>query len=316
MSDQENLNHEDEDLIEFAIEGDADADDVEVKVVDDAPKEDQGKELLPQDKEEGDEPTPEEMASYSEKVQKRIKDATFRFHDQRRKKEQAERERDEALRFAQAQLERAQQYESAVYQYEAGFVDQAKNRVDVELAQAQAELKAAFEVGDPDKMADAQAKIAKLAVAQDQYGRFQPREVQPQQYQPVHQPQVQPRDDDAERFIQWREKNPWFDQDEQLQAFAMGVHTKIVGSNPEAVGSDEYYREVERQVKAAFPQKFAQGNTQERNPRTSPVAGVSRTSGDVKARKTITLTAAQMTLCRRLGITPQDYVKQLAKTGE
>jgi len=159
---------ENEDEFDIVEEG---QEEPEIKVVDTVPEQDKGKSLLPADKEDLDEPDEDEIKSYSEKVQKRIKDATFRFHDQRRKREAAERETAEATKFANAQLEKARQLEAALYQYEAGYVDASKSRVDVELAQAQAAMKAAFDVGDADKMAEAQAKIARLERERDQLTR-------------------------------------------------------------------------------------------------------------------------------------------------
>jgi hypothetical protein len=298
---------------EFEIVADGDGE-PEIEVVDETPPEDRGKTLLPAEKEDLEEPDEEELQSYSDRVQKRIKDATFKFHDQRRKREAAEREKAEAVRFAQEALKKSQQLEAALYQYEAGFVDANKGRVEVELAQAQADLKTAFDVGDADKMAAAQAKIAKLAVQQDQFSRFTPREA-PKEAE-VYQPQsaVQPADDDLDKFNTWREQNKWFDQDDTLREFALGVHVRIAQSSPEKVGTEDYYREIEKRVKSAFPGKF---QTEER-PRTQsppPVAGVTRTSADAR-KKTIKLTATQMKFCNTLGITPQQYVREYMKNGE
>lgn len=304
---------DDKDDFEVAVEGEEDLD---IQVVDTTPEKDKGKALLDSDKEDVPELDDDEVATYSEKVQKRIKDATFRFHDQRRKREAAEREREEATKFAQTALQKAQQLEAALYQYEAGYVNQAKSRVEIELAQAQAEMKAAFDVGDADKMGQAQAKIAKLAVQEDQYSRFTPREApEGQTYQP--QQQVRPADDDAEKFLAWRGQNKWFDDDETLRDFAMGVHTRIATSTPEMIGTEGYYRDIEKAVKTAFPSKFGDtdtGSTTRTRQTTTPVAGVSRNSGAEKTRKTVTLTRDQMALCRRLGITPQQYVREMNKT--
>lgn len=310
MSDDVKDTEEDFDL---ELEGE----DPELEVIETTPEKDQGKEPLPADKEnlEIDE---DEIASYSERVQKRIKEATAKFHDQRRKREAAEREAAEALRLAQAQMSKAKQLEQALYQYEAGYVDQAKGRVEAELTQAKIDLRAAFEAGDADKMAEAQAKIAKLSVSAEQYSRFTPREVREEDYAPQSpQPQVRPREDDAQRFQSWRDKNKWFDEDKTLQDYAMGVHAQFALQRPEDVGSDEYYEEVERRVKTAFPDKFrapTQGPAQ--SARTPPVAGVVRTNGADKARKTIRLTREQVNLCRKLGIDPKEYAREIAKSGE
>ena len=290
--------------------------DLDIQVVDTTPEQDKGKALLPADKEQLDEPDEDEIKSYSDKVQKRIKDATFRFHDQRRKREIAERTADEATKFANAQLEKSRQLEAALYQYEAGYVDASKSRVDVELAQAQFEMKQAFDVGDADKMAAAQAKIAKLAVQQDQFSRFTPREAPEEKEEYKPQTQAGASQGDAERFIAWREKNEWFDNDETLRDFAMGIHTRLAASSPESVGTEDYYQDIEKRVKSAFPSKFQTEQRARPSASNNVVAGVSRSSGAEKARKTITLTSEQMRLCRKLGVTPQQYVREMMKTGD
>lgn len=303
---------ENTDDFDIEIEGE---EEIAIEVVDTTPDGDKGKQLLAPEKETLEEPDDDEIASYSERVQKRIKDATFKFHDQRRKREAAEREREEAVKFAQEALKKAQQLEAAVYQYEAGYVDQAKTRVGVELAQAQADLKAAFEVGNADKMAEAQAKIAKLSVQEDQFSRFKPRQAaEPEDYKP--QVQNKTADEDAKRYQAWVEKNPWFEQDDTLKDFAMGIHARLAVSDPDNVGSEDYYNEIEKRVKTAFPAKFKTTETEGSRTKAPPVAAVSRNTGSDKARKTIRLTREQMALCRRLGITPQDYVREMAKNGE
>lgn len=304
---------ETEEEFDVLVEGEDEAEIVDV--VDTTPDKDKGKSLLPPEEEDLEEITEDEVKTYSERVQKRIKDATFRFHDQRRKREAAERQAEEAIKFAQEQLKKAKELEAAVYQYEAGFVDHGKARVEAELTQARADMKAAFDAGDADKMAEAQAKIAKLAVQEEQYSRFRPREVAAEEteYRPATQPQ--PSDDDAERFVKWRNENKWFDEDDTLRDFAMGLHARIASNTPEIVGSDDYYAEITRKVKSTFPTKF-QSEARPRSEARTPVAGVSRASGAEKTRKTVTLTREQMNLCRKLGITPQQYVRELSKNGD
>jgi hypothetical protein len=72
--------------------------DIELEIVDDTPVEDRGRKPL--DREVND-PTDEEVAEYSDKVQKRMKELTHARHDERRAKEAATREREEAIRIAQ-----------------------------------------------------------------------------------------------------------------------------------------------------------------------------------------------------------------------
>jgi len=74
----------------------------EVEVEDDTPPEDRGRKPM---KEVVDDPTDDELASYDEKVQQRIKKFTRGYHDERRAKEEALREREAAEVFARKVLE-------------------------------------------------------------------------------------------------------------------------------------------------------------------------------------------------------------------
>ena len=66
----------------------------DVEIEDDTPRKDRGRK--PDDTPPED-PTEDELASYDEKVQKRIKRFTKGYHDERRAKEEALREREAAV---------------------------------------------------------------------------------------------------------------------------------------------------------------------------------------------------------------------------
>ena len=67
------------------VENDDSADKIELEIEDDTPPEDRGRKSAPAPKE----PTDDELSSYSEEVQQRIKKFTRGYHDERRAKEAA-----------------------------------------------------------------------------------------------------------------------------------------------------------------------------------------------------------------------------------
>ena len=75
----------------------AEDDKFEVEVEDDTPAEDRGRKPMAKPPED---PSDDELASYDEKVQARIKKFTRGYHDERRAKEEALREREAAETFA------------------------------------------------------------------------------------------------------------------------------------------------------------------------------------------------------------------------
>ncbi len=285
-------------------------DDLEIVIDDDTPDADKGFDPLPEKTEEEQEE--EEIAGVGERVKKRIDKLTAEKHDARRKYEAAQREAEEAARAVQVLLERDRAYQEQLRTYEGGFVNQAKGRVEAELVQAKAEFKAAFEEGNADRMAEAQDKIARLAPQHEQYSRYRPQEPAPQPQVPqAPKPQPKAYDPTADQNLKaFMDENPWFNTDSEMTAYAMGLHQQAAIHDPDKVGTPEYYSEISSKVKKAFGKEPAPAK-----PRTSPTAPVTRGAPSAPARKQVTLTASQVRLATRLGLTPRQYAESLLKEG-
>ncbi|MCW3976676.1 MAG: hypothetical protein NWE77_01955, partial [Candidatus Bathyarchaeota archaeon] len=133
----------------------------EIEIVDDTPEEDRGKPR----RAEGSEPNvpdDDEVQSYSEGVQKRIKQLKFEYHEERRAKEEAARLQEEALKYAQQVQQENARLLKTLEEGEGVLVNQAKGRVAAELDKAKAAYKAAYETGDPDALIEAQEKLTML----------------------------------------------------------------------------------------------------------------------------------------------------------
>ena len=85
---------------------------MEIEIEDDTPIPDRGRKPM---KEPVEEVTDEELASYDEKVQKRIKKFTRGYHDERRAKEQALREREATEAYAKQILRKQTPPAAALY---------------------------------------------------------------------------------------------------------------------------------------------------------------------------------------------------------
>ena len=86
------------DNVEISVAGD----DVEIEIVDDTPERDRGRRPLDREVED---PTDDEIESYTQGAQKRIKELTHARHDERRAKETLAREKQELERLAQHIIE-------------------------------------------------------------------------------------------------------------------------------------------------------------------------------------------------------------------
>lgn len=291
-------------------------DEFEVEIVDDTPEEDRDKARRP-DGVEPELPEDDEIASYSESVQKRIKKLKYEFHEERRAKEEAARLRDEAISFAQKEREEKLRLQRVLEEGEGVLVNQAKQRLSVQLAQAKADFKAAYESGDADAMADAQAKLTELKNEEYRINSYRPPQRSQQQAQPI--PTAQPPkptiSQPSAKAQDWAQKNPWFmrNGDEDITALAMGVHEKLVRSGV-APDTDQYYTQIDAAVRRAFPERFADASEEVRPQRRQAgnvVAPAGRTSNQTPRK--VVLTSTQVALAKRLGLSPQQYAAQLIK---
>ena len=290
--------------------GDDDSD-FEIEVVDDTPEEDRDKPR----RAEGAEPNvpdEDEVKSYSEGVQKRIKQLKFEYHEERRAKEEASRLQDEALRYAQ---QVKQENEKLLKQLDDGrnvLVDQAKGRVAAELEKAKSEAKAAYEIGDADAMIAANERLAKLAYEEERYKNYQPQQRQQPAPQPQYQQQTPQPPRPSERALEWAKRNDWFEKDSEMTGYAYGLHQKLV-QNGVAPDSEEYYSEIDTAVRRVFPDKFDDGSIEVSAPQRQAGNVVAPAARSGKKPRKIKLTSTQASLAKRLGLSNEQYAAQLMK---
>jgi len=298
--------------------------DLEIEVVDDTPEEDRGKpkraENVPPQI-----PDDDEVSKYSGDVQKRIKQLKYEYHEERRQKEEAKRLSDEAVTATQKLMEENRKLRKTLDDGEGVLVEQAKGRVEAQLNEAKKEYKEAYELGDPDKLLEAQEKLSSIQNEKYRVYNYKPpvRAVEPDVAPPTQQaparPTVQvPTGKDKE----WLEaNNDWFQKEdhEDMTGYAMGVHQKLVkaGLNPK-LDTEEYYRRIDEAMGKAFPEHF---NKNKQNVETEEVEAPQRSVGSVvapvnrsaKKPRKVQLTSTQIGLAKRLGVTPEQYAAQLLK---
>jgi hypothetical protein len=293
-------------------------DDVEIEIVNDTPPGDRNrKPSAPPE-----EVTDEELENYSDKVKKRIQHFSKGYHDERRAKEQALREREELERFAKVLVDENQKLKGSVDKGHNALIESAKVQVQNELTSARQKYKTAYESGDSDAIIAAQEALNAAQMRVDKVNNLKPRTNQPadgalqaqgnnvqqQQKPPASQPQV-PRDEKAES---WRAENTWFGSDDEMTAFALGYHNKLVkeGVDPR---SDEYYERVNARMRKLFPENFDEDIDDEPEPQkvkkaANVVAPATRSTAPLKVR----LSDTQVALAKKLGVPLADYAKQVA----
>ena len=291
---------------------------IDIEIIDDVETKPEKKEkVFAEDvKEDSEKTVDEEILNVDKGVQKRIDQLTAKHHEERRQKEQAAKLRDEAIKYAQqikAENERLSQLVNDGQQY---LGKQAEERAEFAKQAAQERYKKAYEEGNAEEIMMAQEALTRAtmdAASAEQFNARIPEEefVQQQQEQFVPQQQMPPRPDD--KAIAWQAKNQWFGSDPEMTSFAYGVHEKLVREENIDPASDEYYERIDSRMKSVFPDFFGSEEKQavSSNSQSSVVAPATRNNG-AKPRK-VQLTATQVALAKRLGVTPEQYANQLVK---
>lgn len=293
-----------------------DTDDIEnefeIEVVDDTPEEDKGRPRRAEGA-EPEIPTDEEVENYSEGVKKRISKLKFEFHEERRRAEEAQRLRDEAIAFAQSQRQQLEAMQRRLADGDNALVAQAQQRLKSQLEQTQFKMKQAYEAGDSDAFIAANAELAGLKAEESRLSSYRPAPQAPAQQPQMQQPKPQaPKvPEPSPKARMWASENEWFGKDPEMTALAYGVHERIINQGV-APDSDAYYTAIDSAVRQRFPDKFEapKESTPARKP-SSVVAPGGRSSAS--APRKITLTATQVSLAKKLGLTPEQYAAQLIK---
>lgn len=291
---------------------------VEIEIVDDTPEEDKGRPRRPEGK-EPEIPNDDEIAQYSEGVQKRIKKLRYEFHEERRAKEEAARQLNEATSLAKRLMDEKKRMEEALRKGEEILVENAKSRVESDLELARKRFKEAYDAGDADGLAAAQERLAELSVQKVSAVNYRPvyrEEADTRQIQQGYEPVVrQPTDPKA---VDWAKKNTWFGRDQLMTDYAKHIHDRIVVFDRIDPRTDEYWQTLDGEMRRRFPEMFDESDEDSRSERpvrqqTSNVVAPASRSTAAKPRKQVKLTATEVALARRLGLSVEQYAAEKMK---
>jgi len=280
----------------------------EIEVVDDTPEEDRYRTPMaepPQD------PTEEELASYSESIKNRFKHFTKGYHDERRAKEAALREKEEALRIAQKVFEENKQLKGSVNQNQTALLEQAKKVVSAEIEDAKRMYKEAYESGDSDKLLEAQEALTTARIKADKVNNFRPTPLQVEETPVQIAPQPQEAAPVDEKLLAWQDKNQWFGSNKRMTSYALGLHEELVESGIR-VGSDEYYKRIDADIRERFPDQVGAGESVDAKPQRTKSNVVSPATRSTAPKK-IVLTQTQVNLAKRLGVPLELYARKVAE---
>ena len=283
-------------------------DELEVEIIDDVPEGDRNREALT----ESPEPDENELASYSDRVKKRIGVLQRAFHDERRAKEQSSRERDEAMSYANSIVAKNKSLVQKSNDDASLLHETWKSKAETDLDSARKTYKSAYESGDADAVVDAQEALNRATMRHENSISFKPTlQTQEIPVEPENSVRTAPPPDDA--AVSWASKNSWFGKDRLMTGMAYGLHEELISSgiHPQRDAA-KYYGEINQQMRKRFPD-YGWGDSEGKEPRqrtsANIVAPVTRTSS---GGKKVSLTQTQVAIAKRLNIPLAEYAKQVA----
>ena len=245
-----------------------------------------------------------EHDQYSEKVKKRISTLVGKLRE-------SERREDAAVKYAAGLKDKQSDLETQLQSLNQNYASTMETASTSQVEEAKLRLKKAIEEGDINAQADAQSILARASLDVER-AKIQKEqlEMQAQKFQqtpepiPPTTPQAPPPPDP--KATAWAEKNDWFGKDEAMTYTAFAVHRKLVEQEGYDPRSDEYYEEIDRQVREQFPNNFEVEKSKKVVDQTVAPAVKSTSS---KGKRTVRLTPSQVAIAKKLGVPLEEYAK-------
>ena len=233
-----------------------------------------------------------------------------------KKMREAERREQAAIDYAKKIKAEADSLKGRLKTLDQGYVTEYSQRVDSELASAEASLRQAMNSGDTDATIEAQKKLSELSVAKErvrlakaqQPEEEKGEEVAQQTQQPAPAQPQQPQQQPDPKAEDWAKNNEWFGQDDAMTYAAFGIHKKLIEEEGFDPKTNEYYTELDRRMVEEFPHKLNSNGNGSRRPAQN-VASVTRTAKGTGRKRRVKLSSSQVAMANKLGVPLEEYAK-------
>lgn len=249
----------------------------------------------------------DELAQYSESVQRRIRTLTGKYREE-------ERQRQAAVEYAEAVKKQNEDLKSRLDNLDKSYQGEFGSRVESQIESAKQAYQKAYDDGDAEAMFEAQKNLSKLALDQARLEESKSKReaaaetVAAQPQQPQRQPQPQQQAAPDPKAESWATKNEWFGQDQTMTYAAFGLHRQLIEDEGFDPSSDEYYNELDRRIRTEFPHKFKE-KVRDTGPRVASAESTASKSSSSKKRRTVKLTPSQIAIAKRLNVPLEEYAK-------
>jgi hypothetical protein len=253
----------------------------------------------------------DELEVYSKDVQRRIAKLTKKWRE-------AERQKEEAITYARAQKQQADSISKRYSSLETNSLKDRESKLASAIEGAKARLAQAREAGDINLEVDVQREISRLGYEESRLLELKAtrEEMTKEEVIPTmnnvnipRQPQTVVPDEKAET---WGSKNRWFGTDKPMTYTAFDIHETLVNDEGFDPSSDDYYSELDKRIRVAFPNKFVNNEDKAQNNTTKPTQQVASARRSVNpGRKTVRLTPSQVAIAKKLGVPLEEYAKQI-----
>ena len=249
----------------------------------------------------------EEHEVYSAKVQKRIDKLT-------KKAREAERQQAAAIAYAKNVQQENTALKGRVHNLDVGYVSEYGDRITSQTESLTKDLETAIATNDTSQQVELNKKLAQLAIEEERVraAKAEQKRMEQAAAQQAAQPQAPVRADP--KAEEWATQNKWFGENDAMTFAAFGIHKTLVEEEGFDTNSPEYYAEIDKRVREAFPHKFNQETMVEetvsvsegRRPQQA-VASAVRSSNS--GRKTVKLSPSEVAIANKLGVPLNEYAK-------
>jgi hypothetical protein len=283
---------------------------VEIEIIDDVPEEDRLN-ATPLPKDIVNEIDNDDLESYSKEAKQRLLQMKKLINDERRAKEAALRENEEAIRVANTVINENKSLKGRLSSGEKVYVSTAKEKLASDLDQARRAYKEAYDSGDGDRLVEAQERLTEIKFKTQEMERYIPQYEENTLQSPEIEVQNQNQPARLDLKTQaWLDKNKWYGSDDDMSFLAMGIHKRLEREGV-PTGSDHYWETIDAEMKKRFPDKLgeAESKPSATTRKTTVVAPATRSTSSKK----VAITASAAAIAKKLGVTPEQYVREMTK---